>query len=229
MRAGLIDASAQDGLPEESAPSWDGAALEAEPRLLSESGLEARIAGIIQPMIEGLGFQLVRVRISGRDGMTVQVMAERPQTGGISVEDCADISREISPLLDAHDPIAGAYHLEVSSPGIDRPLVRRSDFEAWIGFDAKIEMNRMIDGRRRFRGTLKGVEGEGPATRAVIVMETEEGPQDVALTIGEMADARLLMSDRLIAETLKATKAAQKAGTAEIEDLEPKRRPRKFR
>ena len=105
-----------------------------------------------------LGFRLVRVTVSGRNGTTVQIMAERPD-GTITVEDCADISRQLSPLLDAHDPITGHYTLEISSPGIDRPLARPSDFEAWAGHEAKIEMKELVAGRKRFRGVLKGLDG----------------------------------------------------------------------
>ena len=126
-------------------------------RFIREVGLPARIAAIIEPALEDRGFRLVRVAMSGREGKTVQVMAERAD-GTMTIEDCETISREISALLDVQDPIAGAYRLEVSSPGIDRPLVRPSDFEDWVGHEAKIELKEPIDGRKRFRGCLEGFE-----------------------------------------------------------------------
>ena len=134
-----------------------GAASDA--RFVGETGLAAEIAALAEPVLDDLGFRLVRVVVSGRNGTTVQIMAERPD-GTITVEECAEISRSLSPVLDAHDPMPGQYTLEVSSPGIDRPLVRPSDFEDWAGYEAKIELKEPIAGRKRFRGVLEGIEGE---------------------------------------------------------------------
>ena len=131
----------------------------AEPRLIVEPGLSARVAAIAEPVLEGLGYRLVRVRVSGADGCTVQIMAERPD-GTMTIEDCEAASRALSPVLDAADPVDRAYRLEMSSPGIDRPLVRRSDFERHAGNVVKIEMAVAVDGRKRFRGMLLGVEGD---------------------------------------------------------------------
>ena len=131
----------------------------AEPRLIVEPGLAARVAAIVEPVLEQLSFRLVRVRISGMDGCTVQIMAERPD-GTMTIDDCELVSRALSPVLDVADPIERAYRLEISSPGLDRPLVRRSDFERFAGNVVKIEMAVAIDGRRRFRGTLLGVDGD---------------------------------------------------------------------
>jgi ribosome maturation factor RimP len=181
-----------------------------EPRLVREQGLEARVARIAEPVVEGLGFRLVRVRISGRDGLTVQVMAERPADGMIDVEECAEISRELSPALDVADPVERAYHLEVSSPGIDRPLVRQSDFQRALGHEVKIEMAVLVDGRRRFRGPILGVENGA----AVIGIEGENGTERVALAIEDMAEARLVLTDALIRESLRAQKKAEKAAQA---------------
>ena len=114
------------------------------------------IADLAEPVLEELGFRLVRVKVSGRDGGTVQIMAERP-SGEMTVEDCATISRRLSPVLDAYDPMPGTYRLEVSSPGIDRPLVRPSDFALWTGHEAKVELKELVDGRKRFRGVIEGV------------------------------------------------------------------------
>lgn len=134
----------------------------ADDRLITERGHEARIASIIMPEIEALGFRLVRVRLSQMNGLTLQIMAERPD-GTMSVEDCEELSNAISPVLDIEDPIEQAYHLEVSSPGIDRPLVRAGDFEDWTGHVAKLETSRMVEGRKRFKGRIIKVEG-GKAT-----------------------------------------------------------------
>jgi len=128
-----------------------------EPRLLTETGIAARIAAIVGPVLAGLGYRLVRVAVTGRDGCTVQVMAERPD-GSFSVGDCEAASRVLSPTLDAEDPIERAYRLELSSPGIDRPLARRSDFERYAGHEVKVEMAVPIEGRKRFRGHAAGID-----------------------------------------------------------------------
>src|SRR5215467_5787590 len=139
---------------------------ESEPRLIVEQGAAARVAAIAEPVIEGLGFRLVRVRISGLSGRTVQILAERPD-GTMTIDDCETVSRALSPVLDVADPIELAYRLEISSPGIDRPLVRRSDFERHVGSAIKVEMAAAVDGRRRFRGLLLGTEGDVARLRRV--------------------------------------------------------------
>ena len=135
-----------------------------EPRLIGEQGVAARVAAISEPVLVGMGYRLVRVKISGVDGCTVQIMAERPD-GTMTVEDCEAVSRALSPVLDVADPIDRAYRLEVSSPGMDRPLVRRSDFVRFAGHLVKLEMMIARDGRRRFRGLLLGVEGDAARIR----------------------------------------------------------------
>ena len=179
----------------------------AEARFLRETGVAADIAALVEPALGELGFRLVRVIISGHNGTTVQIMAERPD-GTITVEDCADISRHLSPLLDAHDPIASRYTLEISSPGIDRPLARVSDFEAWAGHEAKIEMKELVAGRKRFRGALKGLAGD--AVR--IEVHADQGGPEVSLPVGMIAEARLVLTDALVRETLRRAKKAG-AGT----------------
>ena len=171
-----------------------------EPRLIGESGSAARVAAIAEPVLNDLGFRLVRVRISGLAGCTVQIMAERPD-GAMTIEDCQMVSRALSPVLDVADPIDRAYRLEVSSPGIDRPLVRRSDFERFAGHVVKLEMAIARDGRRRFRGELLGREGEDARIRL------EDGAE-VLLPIAEMADAKLVLTDALVAAALKRNAAA---------------------
>ncbi len=171
-------------------------------RFIGETGLAAEIAGLAEPVLAELGFRLVRVVVSGRNGATVQIMAERPE-GTITVEECAEISRRLSPVLDVHDPIKGQYTLEVSSPGIDRPLVRPSDFEAWAGYEAKVEMKEPISGRKRFRGVLEGIEGE----EVRIEVELDQlGRQVIGLPLGLIGEARLVLTEELIRETLRRTK-----------------------
>jgi ribosome maturation factor RimP len=182
-----------------------------EPRLIVEPGLAARVATIVEPVLEQLGFRLVRVRISGMDGCTVQIMAERPD-GSMSIDDCEQVSRALSPVLDVADPIERAYRLEISSPGIDRPLVRRSDFERFAGHAAKIEMAVAIDGRRRFRGTLIGVDGDKARVRRTDAAAGED--PDVLLSIEEMAEAKLVLTNELVAESLRRGKAAERAAAA---------------
>jgi ribosome maturation factor RimP len=174
----------------------------AEARFVAESGLAAEIAELCEPVLAAIGFRLVRVTISRRDGTTVQIMAERAN-GAMTVEDCANISRQLSPVLDAHDPLPGQYRLEVSSPGIDRPLVRRSDFRDWAGHEARIEMREPIAGRRRFRGVLVGSDGDE------VLLDTDappDGHQQVSLPIAGIAEARLVLTEALIRETLRRAK-----------------------
>src|ERR1700704_5817290 len=132
---------------------------DSDPRLIVEQGIAARVSPVAEPVILGLGFRLVRVRVSGTIGCTVQIMAERSD-GTMTIEDCETVSRALSPVLDIADPIERAYRLEISSPGIDRPLVRKSDFERYAGHLVKIEMEIPVDGRKRFRGKLSGTEGD---------------------------------------------------------------------
>jgi ribosome maturation factor RimP len=184
---------------------------EAHPRLIAESGLSARVASVAEPVIEGLGYRLVRVKVSGADGCTVQIMAERPD-GSMTVEDCETVSRALSPVLDVADLIERAYRLEISSPGIDRPLVRKSDFERYAGHLAKIEMEVPIDGRKRFRGLLSGTEGEAARVHRDDAVPGED--VDVLLPIHEMSEARLVLTDELVTLALQREKAAKREAKA---------------
>ncbi|MEM0907120.1 MAG: ribosome maturation factor RimP [Pseudomonadota bacterium] len=185
-----------------------GPHLADDDRLIKETGLEAQVAHIVIPSLGALGFRLVRVRITGANGCTVQVMAERDD-GTFTIEDCQAASEAISPALDVEDPIGRAYHLEMSSPGIDRPLVRVDDFVRAAGHEAKLETSLPIDGRRRFRGTLMGVS-EG----AVTVRLADMGNPKVAVPLSEISDARLILTDELIKDSLKRGKQAAEAQTA---------------
>lgn len=156
-----------------------------------------RIEQMIEPTLTDLGFDLVRVRLSGGQRQTLQIMAERGDGSGMNVDDCAEISHTVSAILDVEDPIGGAYTLEVSSPGIDRPLVRPRDYERYAGFEAKIEMQTAVDGKRRFRGRIAGLSD------ASVRLTTKDG--DIELPLGQIQQAKLVMTDELLA-------AAQAAG-----------------
>jgi ribosome maturation factor RimP len=182
-----------------------------EPRLIVEPGLPARVATIVEPVLQQLGFRLVRVRVSGTEGCTVQIMAERPD-GSMTVEDCEEVSRALSPVLDVSDPIDKAYRLEVSSPGIDRPLVRKSDFDRHAGHLARIEMEVPVNGRKRFRGMLNGTEGDKARLHRDDAREGEDA--DVLLAIEDMSEAKLVLTDDLVTEALRREKAAKREARA---------------
>jgi ribosome maturation factor RimP len=175
-----------------------------EKRLIRESGLEARIAHIVDPIADQLGYELVRVKVSGLNGMTVQIMAERPD-GTMTVEDCEALSREVSPALDVADPINREYHLEISSPGIDRPLTRAKDFAVWAGHEAKVEMEQAIDGRKRFRGILLGTR-DGETGLRLADASAEAG--DVWLPLELIGEARLVLTDELVRAALRKREPA---------------------
>ena len=176
-----------------------------EPRLITEPGRAARVAALAEPVLAGLGFRLVRVRITGFAGCTVQIMAER-RDGTMTIEDCEAVSRALSPVFDVADLIEGAYRLEISSPGIDRPLVRRSDFDRYAGHVAQVEMQAPIDGRRRFRGELNGTDGEYARIRC-------DAASDTLLRIDDMMEAKLVLTDTLISEALRKSKQNQSKET----------------
>lgn len=178
-----------------------------EPRLIVEPGLPARVAAIVEPVLGQLGYRLVRVRVSGTEGCTVQIMAERPD-GSMTVEDCEEVSRALSPVLDVADPIDRAYRLEISSPGIDRPLVRKSDFDRHTGHLARIEMAVPVNGRKRFKGSLAGTEGDCARLTRDEAPEGEDAT--VLLPIEDMSEAKLVLTDALVTEALRREKAAKR-------------------
>lgn len=179
--------------------------------LIAKTAIDRRLAEIVTPAIEGLGFELVRIRLMGGLTKTLQIMADRPE-GGIDVDDCGKISTAVSAVLDVEDPIEDAYHLEVSSPGIDRPLTRLKDFDLWDGYEARIETSEMIDGRKRFKGLLRGTEGDE------VLIEIEEGT--IGLKFDWLADAKLVLTDELITEMLRQKKATQTVDEAAFDDIE---------
>ena len=202
--------------------------LLAEPRLVVEPGVAARVSAVAGPVLQGMGYRLVRIKISGEFGCTVQIMAERPD-GTMAVEDCETVSRALSPVFDANDPINKAYRLEISSPGIDRPLVRKSDFDRYAGHMVKIETEIPIDGRKRFRGLLVATEGAAARIRLDHKADTKKDDKksddtaaddgtEFLLPIGEMSDARLVLTDELVTQALRREKAAKRhARTAKRE------------
>jgi ribosome maturation factor RimP len=179
-------------------------------RLITETGVAARVAAVVEPVIGDLGFRLVRIKVTAQNGCTVQIMAER-EDGTMSVADCESVSRAVSPVLDLEDPIGRAYYLEVSSPGIDRPLVRAGDFNRWAGYDAKIEMAVPVAGRKRFRGIVRGAE-RGEAVIALPDVKEGEEPL-VRLPLSDIGEARLVLTDELVRESLRR-------GTAPPQDPE---------
>ncbi|MGB8623983.1 MAG: ribosome maturation factor RimP [Paracoccaceae bacterium] len=179
--------------------------------LIAKAPIDRRLAEILQPVIEGMGFELVRIRLMGGKTHTLQIMAERPE-GGIEVDDCAEISTAVSAVLDVEDPIEDNYTLEVSSPGIDRPLTRLKDFDTWEGYEAKLETTELIDGRRRFKGVLAGTEGDE------VLIEVEEGT--IGLKFDWLSDAKLVLTEELIREMLRQRKAAGIVDEDQFDDIE---------
>jgi ribosome maturation factor RimP len=183
--------------------------------LIAKTAIDRRLAAIVAPVIAGMGFELVRLRLMGGKTRVLQIMADRPD-GGIDVEDCAQISTAVSAVLDVEDPIDENYVLEVSSPGIDRPLTRLKDFDAWADYEARIETSELIDGRRRFKGMLRGTEGDE------VLIEIEEGGESVTigLKFDWLTDAKLILTDELIAEMLRQRKAAGVIDESQFDEIE---------
>ena len=182
--------------------------------LIAKTAIDRRLAEIVTPAIEGLGFELVRVRLMGGNTKTLQIMADRPE-GGIDVEDCSRISTAVSAILDVEDPIEDNYHLEVSSPGIDRPLTRLKDFDVWEGWEARIETSEQIDGRKRFKGVLRGTE----ADEVLIEIENQGEQVVIGLKFDWLSDAKLILTDALIAEMLRQRKASGVIDEAAFDEI----------
>ena len=178
-----------------------------EPRFIQDSGQASRVANLIEPVLNDLGFRLVQVKISATGGNTLQIMAERPD-GFINIEDCEAISEAVSPILDLEDPITAEYRLEVSSPGIDRPLVRASDLRRALGHEARIEMAVLVGNRKRFRGLIQAVE---PECLVLEKLEVKEGEDPLMrLNLADIGEGRLVLTDALIRTSLKSGKTAEK-------------------
>ncbi|MGB3246152.1 MAG: ribosome maturation factor RimP [Sulfitobacter sp.] len=178
--------------------------------LIAKAAIDRRMAEIITPVIEDLGFELVRVRLMSGKTTTLQIMADRPE-GGIEVDDLSVITQSIGAVLDVEDPILDEYTLEVSSPGIDRPLTRLKDFDMFEGYEAKIETDELIDGRRRFKGELAGVEGDE------VLINVAEGT--IGLKFDWLSDAKLVLTDELISEMLRQRKASGAIDETKFDDI----------
>jgi ribosome maturation factor RimP len=185
--------------------------------LVAKTAIDRRLADIVGPVIEGMGFELIRLRLMGGKTRILQIMADRPD-GGIGVDECGDISTAVSAVLDVEDPVEENYVLEVSSPGIDRPLTRLKDFDVWKGWEARIETSELIDGRRRFKGDLAGIEGD----EVLITIEESGEELTIGLKFDWLSDAKLILTDALISEMLRQKKVAEPADGQfdEIEEID---------
>lgn len=183
--------------------------------LVAKAAIDRKLADLLRPVIEGMGFELVRLRLMGGNTPTLQIMAEKPE-GGIEVDDLAEINTAISAIMDVEDPIEANYNLEVSSPGIDRPLTRLKDFDAWNGYVAKLETSELIDGRKRFKGTLMGTEGD----EVLIEIENQGEAVTIGLTFDLLAEAKLVMTDELITEMLRQRKAAGQIDETQFDEIQ---------
>ena len=182
--------------------------------LIAKTALDKRLAEIVDPIIEDMGFELVRLRLMSGKTPILQVMADKPQ-GGIEVDDLARISTDVSANLDVEDPIEGEYTLEVSSPGIDRPLTRLKDFDIWSGYEVRVETTELIDGQRRFKGVLQGTEG------SEVLIEIERGTETptIGLEFEWLSDAKLILTDELIREVLNARKDKGQIDEAQFDEV----------
>ena len=199
-----------------------------EPRLIAESGLALRIGRRAEPTLRTLGLRLVRVKVSSALNATLQIMAERPD-GTMTIDDCERASDALSPLFDVEEPVAGAYRLEISSPGIDRPLVRVSDFRRALEHEARIEMAVAVDGRKRFRGALEAIEpcDAGPIVRLRLSSDDDGEAASVDLAIADIGEARLTLTEELIRATLRREKAAKKQAKAARSGAAAKAEPKR--
>ena len=184
---------------EKAVSAWVYATIIMDQRFTRETGQAAGIAELAKPVLQELGFDLVRVRLSGEDGTTVQIMFEHPE-GQVTIEDCTIVSRRLSPVFDAYDPMPGGYNLEVSSPGMNRPLVRPRDFVNWTGHQAKVELKELVDGRRRFKGEIEGFE-EGEL-RLIVELDGYDKPQTIGLSVDLIEEANLTVNDAAIKKAL---------------------------
>ncbi|MBN8292262.1 ribosome maturation factor RimP [Rhodobacter sp. NTK016B] len=183
--------------------------------LVARAAVDRRLASIVKPAVEAAGFELVRLRLMAGKTRTLQIMADRPD-GGIEIDELGEITTLVGAVLDVEDPLEDPYVLEVSSPGIDRPLTRLKDFEAWSGYEARLETNELIDGRRRFKGTLQGVE----ENEVLIEIEDHGEPVIIGLQFEWLSDAKLILTDELIEETLRARKSAGVINESDFDTIE---------
>lgn len=183
--------------------------------LVARTAIDRRLAEIVRPAVEAVGFELVRLRLMSGKTRTLQIMADRAD-GGIEIDELGEITTMVSAVLDVEDPVEDAYVLEVSSPGIDRPLTRFKDFDTWADYEARVETAELIDGRRRFKGMLRGTEGD----EILIEIEDHGAPVTIGLKFSWLSDAKLVLTDELIAETLRTRKDAGAINEADFDQIE---------
>lgn len=179
--------------------------------MIAKTAIDRRLFDLLNPMIESMGYEIVRIRLMSGKTPLLQIMAQKPDAT-IEVDDCAKISTAVSAIMDVEDPVVEAYTLEVSSPGIDRPLTRLKDFDHWVGYDAKIELSELVDGRKRFRGDIVGTDGDE------VLIEIEEGT--IGLKFDWLADAKLVLTDDLIRDVLKGRKDAGQIDEAQFDEVQ---------
>lgn len=187
--------------------------------LVARTAIDRRLAAIVRPAVEAMGFELVRLRLMSGKTRVLQIMADRPE-GGIEVDDCAEISTTVSAVLDVEDPLEDTYTLEVSSPGIDRPLTRLKDFDNWEGYEARLETTDLIDGRRRFKGVLMGTEKGETGDEVLIEIEDQGKPVTIGLRFDWLSDAKLVLTDALIEETLRSRKESGAFDESAFDEIE---------
>ena len=187
--------------------------------LVARTAIDRRLAAIVRPAVEAMGFELVRLRLMSGKTRVLQIMADRPE-GGIEVDDCAEISTTVSAVLDVEDPLEDTYTLEVSSPGIDRPLTRLKDFDTWDGYEARLETTDLIDGRRRFKGVLMGTEKGETGDEVLIEIEDQGKPVTIGLRFDWLSDAKLVLTDALIEETLRSRKESGAFDESAFDEIE---------
>ncbi len=187
--------------------------------LVARTAIDRRLAAIVRPAVEAMGFELVRLRLMSGKTRVLQIMADRPE-GGIEVDDCAEISTTVSAVLDVEDPLEDTYTLEVSSPGIDRPLTRLKDFDSWEGYEARLETTDLIDGRRRFKGVLMGTETGEAGDEVLIEIEDQGKPVTIGLRFDWLSDAKLVLTDALIEETLRSRKESGAFDESAFDEIE---------
>jgi ribosome maturation factor RimP len=188
-------------------------------RVRASNPLEEKLIALLEPAANDLGYAIVRVRLSGLKRKRLQIMAERISDGQMGIDDCTRLSRALSPVLEAHDPVKGEYDLELSSPGIDRPLVRLEDFARFVGHEAKVELSLAVEGQRKFRGDIAGVEGKD------VLLKHEHG--EARFPFAHIANARLMLTDRLIEEDLRRARAAEKEDASSENGAAPQASPQK--
>jgi ribosome maturation factor RimP len=188
--------------------------LLAAPELKTKTTEDRNLLQLLEPVAEAEGFEIVRLRLMAGQSRRLQIMAERPADGDLSIDECARLSRAFSAVLDAADPIEGEYTLEVSSPGVDRPLTRLKDFETYAGLEARLELDRLVENRKRFKGEVAGIDGDN------VCLDLEGETETALIPFAWISEAKLVLSDALMKKgaDARAARLAAEAAEAEAED-----------